>query len=738
MIKDKNKKKISPFRRTLKIIGIFLLLTGIVASFFLVWTISTFIFDAYNFDITNYKMDVASIIYTSDESGNTSEYEQISSDTRRLWVNIKSIPNYVQKATIAIEDERFYTHQGMDLKRTSGAILGFVTGNSDYGGSTITQQLVKNITGEKENTPTRKLKEIFRALVLETQFEKDEILEYYLNIVYFGNGSYGVQMASHTYFNKDVSELTLAESASIIGITQRPATFDPFVNVDKNKEKQEIVLDKMLELNFITKEEHDKAIAQKLKFVSSKQQEVATNTNSFFTEALIKEVAEDISAEKKIPLEQAKRMVYTGGLKIYSTVNVDVQSSIEEVFADSSNKSYFPKLSGAVQPQAAMIVISPGDGAIRGVVGGVGPKTESLVLNRAIDTTRQPGSSIKPITAYGPAIELGKLSPGSIIVDEPFEYNSWKPQNWYKGYKGNVTMREAVVQSMNIPAIKTVQSIGVDTSFDFAKNKLGISSLDEVNDKNLAPLALGGLTNGVSVEDLTAAYGTFANKGMYTKPYMYTKVVDQKGKVIVEKKVVTSRVFSEQTAALMTSVLKSTAEGPLGRTAKLSNMACAGKTGTTNDDKDRWYIGYTPYYLAGVWYGYDEPKTVPYSLTSVAAHKLWKAVMSKIHDDLPYKEFESATGIEKVSICTITGNKAVSGVCPSITEEFKIGMSPKKYCSTIGHEIQENKQEEETQSDINATPGEAQNQDQGSYSIPTPTPKSTPAQSVIHNTPASN
>ncbi len=684
--KKTKKKKQTTGRQIFSFIGILLLLTGIVASAVAVWCGVTMLIDAYNFDISDYKMDIASIIYAVDEDGNAVEFEQLHSSTKRLWVDIDKIPKHVQTAAIAIEDERFYSHQGMDLKRTLGAILGYVTGSGDYGGSTITQQLIKNLTDEREYSPLRKLKEIFRALVLETQLEKDEILEYYLNIVYFGNGCNGIQLASHTYFDKDVSELSIAEAASIVGITQRPATFDPFDHPDKNKEKQELVLDKMLELGYINQEEYDEAVAQKLDFAIENDGIAADSANSYFTEAMINEIAEDLAKEKKLSPEQARRMVYSGGLKIYSTVSPHVQSAIEEVFEDSSNTALFPKLSGDVQPQAAMVIISPETGAVLGMVGGVGRKTEGFPLNRAVDTVRQPGSSIKPLTAYGPAIELNLLSPGSILKDEPYEKAGWKPQNWYKGFKGNVTVREAVVQSMNIPAIKTVETVGVNKSFDFAKNKLRLSSLDESQDKNLSSLALGGMYNGVSVKNMTAAYGAFANKGIYTEPYTYTKVVDSKGKILLEKEIVAERVFSEQTAYLMTSVLKSTAEGSLGRSAAIPGMVSAGKTGTTNDDKDRWYIGYTPYYLGGVWYGYDIPKTVPYNRTSVVAHKLWKAVMTSLHKDLKNTPFEKPAGIVSVSICKNTGNLAVADICPAYTEEFKKGATPKFLCSTEGHE----------------------------------------------------
>lgn len=704
MAKRKKKtKKESLLRRLVKLLGVCCLLIGIVVSFILVWNVTTMVIDAYSFDITKYKTDIASMIYSVDENGEAEEYEQIHSSTNRLWVTINKIPVYAQHAAVAIEDERFYTHQGMDIKRTAGAVLGFVTGMSDYGGSTITQQLIKNVTGEWEDTPARKMKEILRALVLETQMDKDEILEYYLNVVYFGNGSYGLQMASHTYFDKDVSELSLAEAAAIVGITQSPKALDPFVNKEKNKEKQELVLYKMLECGYISQEEHDAAVDEKLNFIEGAEED-NTFVNSYFTETLIEELSEDLSETEKISLEQAKQRVYTGGLKIYSTVDANVQHAIEKVFEDTSNKTFFPRLSGEVQPEAAMAVINPQNGALLGVVGGKGKKDANLILNRAVNSYRQPGSSIKPIAAYGPAVELDLLTPSSIIIDEPFEYNGWKPQNWYKGYKGAVTMREAVTQSMNIPAIKTVQSVGVETSFDYAKNKLGLKSLDDVNDKNLSPLSLGGLTKGVSVLDLTAAYGAFANKGIYTEPYTYTKVVDRYGNTVIEKDIVSRRVFSEETATIMTSVLKSTAEGSLGISAKLSGgMPSAGKTGTTNDDKDRWYIGYTPYYLGGVWYGYDTPKTVPYAATRIVSHKIWQAVMNDIHSGLEVKKLNDGGNVVYVNVCTQTG-KLPNSSCSVTKEIFKKGHTPSSYCK--GHAVKTDETDENAIPKPSSSPGD--------------------------------
>ena len=621
---------------------------------------------------------MASTIYAVDSEGNYAEYEQLYSDERRVWVPIEKIPVHVQQATVAIEDERFYSHQGVDIKRTLGALGGWITGRRDYGGSTITQQLIKNVTNEKDTTAARKAKEIFRALVLETQLEKDEILEYYLNVVYFANSSYGIQTAAQTYFSKDASELTIAEGAAIVGITQTPSYYDPFVNPENNKAKQELVLGKMLELNFITEEEYEEAINEKLEFIKNGNRHSGEGgINSYFAEAIVDELIPELAEKLEIDREQAKKLIYEGGLKIYSTLEAKVQKNIDKIFGNEDEDSLFPMLSGDVQPEAAIAVISVEDGSVKGMYGQAGKKTANLVLNRATDSKRQSGSSIKPLAVYGPAIELGLVEPGSVVMDEPYSKGNWHPQNWYKGYKGAVTIQEAVVQSMNIPAIKTLELVGIENSFDFVKNKLGLSTLiaeGPENDKNLASLALGGLTEGVTVLEMTAAYNAFAADGIYTEPYLYTKVTDRDGKVLLEKEIVSRRVWSKKTAKYMTGILRATAQGSLGIAAAIPNRQSAGKTGSTNDDKDRWYMGYTTYYTAGVWYGYDSPKLLPYYATRQVPHKLWKNVMIEIHSDLPVKNFEginyTIAPIEKFFICKETGMIATEG-CPEKKEVLK-------------------------------------------------------------------
>ena len=669
--KDSSARKVSKFAMKM------LLFVGVIAAAIVLTGVFTLVIDAYGFDITIYKTDVASTIYAVDEGGNYAEYEQLYSEEKRVWVPIDEIPVHVQQAAVAIEDERFYSHNGVDIKRTLGAFGGWLTGKRDYGGSTITQQLIKNVTNEKDTTATRKMKEIFRALVLESQLEKDEILEYYLNVVYFANSSYGIQTAAQTYFSKDASELTLAEGAAIVGITQAPSYYDPFRNPENNKDKQELVLGKMLELNFITEEEHEEAVNQKLEFIKDGDRHSGEGgINSYFAETLVDILIPELSAELEIDREQAKKLIYEGGLKIYSTLEAKVQKNIDEVFGREGEDSLFPTLSGDGQPQAAMVVISVEDGSVKGIYGQAGKKTANLVLNRAKDTTRQSGSSIKPLTVYGPALELGLVEPGSPVIDEPFTYNNWTPRNWYSAqenpFKGTVTIQEAVVQSMNIPAAKVLLMVGMDKAYDFAKNKLGLSTLLDPEDRySPAALALGGQTKGVTVLDMTAAYNSFAADGIYTEPYFYTKVTDRDGKVLLEKDVVSRRVFSKKTAKNMTGILRATAQGPLGVAAALPGRQSAGKTGSTNDDKDRWYMGYTTRYTAGVWYGYDVAETLPYYATRQVPHKLWKTVMTKIHENLPVENFEGINytiePLERFFICKETGLIATEG-CPEKKE----------------------------------------------------------------------
>ncbi|MCH5186102.1 MAG: PBP1A family penicillin-binding protein [Oscillospiraceae bacterium] len=628
--------------------------------------------------------DNTSFIYFGDENGNYQQLDHLYDESNRIWVDSENIPKAMKDAVVSIEDERFYSHFGVDIKRSTGAFINWCMGkmglkHASYGGSTITQQVIKNITKEGDKKASRKIKEMLRAIALEREMSKDEILTTYLNIVYFANNCYGVQAASHVYYNKDVSELTLAQTASIAGITQRPSTFDPFKYPEKNTEKRNLVLKKMYELNKITQAEYEEAINEEFS-VTNEYKAKKAEVSSYFVDQVINDVLADLQEKKGFSETYAKQLLYGGGLKIYTTMDPYIQADLEEVFTNMSN---FPKVKGGTSAQSAMIVIDPYNGAVKGLVGGLGKKVESRGFIRTSQLKRQPGSSIKPLSVYAPALEDGKITPATIVKDEPVTFGSWSPHNSYSGFKGNMIVRTAVEISSNIPAVKVLSDLGINTSFLFMKNKLQFGSLVD-EDKNLSSLALGGLTKGVSPQEMAAAYSIFVNGGEYRKPYTYTKVLDASGKILLENDGKPTRVISESTAYIMADLLYSVVNDSsgTGKAAKLSNMPTYGKTGTTNDDKDRWFVGFTPYYVAAVWYGFDKPASIKDAgVTYNPATKAWNIAMTKIHASLPEKQLNMPDGIVAEEICTVTGNIAKSG-CPSHTEYFKPASKPKDTCSS--------------------------------------------------------
>ena len=661
----KNKKR----RRKL------LLAAKIAVLLFIAFVVFCGIWMAINIDfsfgdnLSTLNLNLSSTVYYMDEDGNPKKFEQFQATENRIWVSIEKMPQDLQDAFVAIEDQRFYKHHGVDIKRTTGAVLNYVLkGDSSYGGSTITQQLVKNITNDKERTKTRKIREIIRAILLESKISKEQILEMYMNTIYLSQGANGVEAAANVYFSKDVSQLTLAESACIAGITQHPATYDPLLNPENNEKKRKTVLEKMLELGYITQDEFDEAVNEKLEFNPGKEEE--RGIQSYFLDNLFEVLLDDLM--KNGYSEQfAIDMIYNGGLKIYSTVDPEVQKAMEEVFERDSS---FPKFSGSEQPQSAMVISDPKTGEVKGIVGGRGEKSGNRILNRATQTTRQPGSSIKPIGVYAPALDLGIINLSSTIEDSPIEIGGWSPKNYDGKYHGWVTARRAVASSYNIPAVRVLEEVTVDKSFRYLSDKLHMSTLVSsenqggkiFSDKNLSSLALGGLTHGVTVMDMNAAYSSFANGGMYIEPTVYTKVYDADGRILLEKEPEKERAFSEETAYLTTLLLKDVVTSGTGGGAQISNMDTCGKTGTTDDDMDRWFIGYTPYYVGSVWFGYDVQKTISYGGTNPAL-SVWKNVMTKIHKPLAAKHFTEPDGVERMTVCAKTGKKP-SASCPRATE----------------------------------------------------------------------
>lgn len=662
--------------------------------------------------ISSLNLNLSSVVYYTDaETGEVKEFEQLHSSENRIWADIDTIPENLQNAFIAIEDQRFKSHHGVDFKRTIGAVFNEIFHRtSTYGGSTITQQLVKNLTGDNEVSYVRKAREIIRALILETKLSKEQILELYLNSIYLGQGCNGVEAAANMYFDKSVEDLTLAECASIAGITQYPSLYDPFVNPDKNIEKQHIVLGEMLEQGYISQTEYDEAMAEELEFKSG-QQEERTSSQSYFTDHLVEEIADDLAAEQGISRSIAVQMVYNSGYQIYATVDPAVQQAMSDVYENDNN---FPTVRGEVQPESAMIVSDPHTGEIKGIVGGRGEKEGNRVLNRATQSLRQPGSDIKPLAVYAPAFDLGLITPATILVDEPLTIGDWSPKNYYSGFRGPMTVRRAIELSANIPAIKALQKLTVDDSFDYMKNKMHFDTLVEndtrdgkvYSDKTLASLALGGLTDGVTLMEMNAGYATLANGGIYIEPHAYTKVEDSRGQTILKKEPEKNVVFKEDTAYLTTLMLESVVNRGTGAGAKIKGMDTAGKTGTTDDDVDRWFIGYTPYYVGTVWFGFDTPKGLP-AFSSNPALNVWKKVMDTIHEPLPNRTFERPSGIVSADICTSSGRLATEGCSAaglSMTEYFRRGTAPSSYCS--GNHGYAPPEDEETASETNGQAAE--------------------------------
>ena len=631
-----SKKRKKPLKKTTKIFLWSLLIffvVGILSSGLIIY------FTAINsvdyIDYSSLGLDFSSVIYYTDDEGNLKEYEQLYGEQNRIWATYDEIPQNLFDAFVSIEDERFYKHHGFDIQRTTKATMNYIFNRSSaYGGSTINQQIVKNITGRKETTAQRKILEIVRAIDMDLKLDKKQILEIYANTIYLSQGCYGVKTAAEKYFGKDVSKLTLAECASIAGITQYPTYYDPLQNPENNKKKQELVLSKMLELGYITQEEHDDAVAENLLFHNNAVKGITSN-HSYFTEQIITDVLNDLQEKKNLTKEIAIKMVYSGGLQIHSTVNPDVQDRIDEVFANPSEHIYY----NSEDPiQAAMVVMDQSTGKVVAIGGGLGKK-DSRTLNRATQSYRQPGSTIKPLSVYGPGFDRGVFSPSSVYVDKPYTVSGHTYKNYYEGFKGKVSVRYAIQQSINTVAAQCLDDVTLATSYDYMTKKFNFKKVVPA-DIAYSPLAVGGLTNGVSVLELTAAYSAIANNGVYIKPFTYTKVCDMDGNVILENKPVKNTALTKRGAHTTLSTLRTVVTHGTGGGAWLSSgTQSAGKTGTTDDDKDRWFVGLTPYYTSAVWVGYDTPKTITGHGANPAL-TLWRAVMEPVHNKLPKKEFD--------------------------------------------------------------------------------------------------
>lgn len=688
--KEQRKLLLSKIFKTALLVAIVCIIIGAGVFVGMYAAVSTELKDM---NIDNLALNYPSYIYYEDKNSNVKEYDTITSADNIIWVESDEISDNMKNAIVAIEDERFYSHNGVDLKRTTGAVIKYALskigiGEANYGGSTITQQVIKNITQEKSRTATRKIKEIMRAVSLEKQLDKDQILTLYLNVVFFANQCYGVESASNTYFNKSASELTIPEAALIAGITQTPSRFNPYTNPQNALEKRNIVLGKMYELKMISKEDYEKAVKTDLNVVK-KSVSRADRINSYFVDQLIADVISDLRTQHGYSEDFAKQQLYNGGLKIYSTIDPNIQNIMEDVYKNASN---FP---GKVQ--SAMTIIDPYTGQIKGMVGGTGTKTSNHIWNRATQTKRQPGSSIKPLSAYAPAIEEGEITQASVLQDKEITIGSddWSPSNSYKGFKGYMSIHEAIGRSCNTIAVQVVDLIGINTSYSYLQNKFHLNSVEN-NDKNYSSLALGGLTNGASVTEMAGAYSTFVNSGKYIKPHTYVKVVDSNGKVLLENKEKASQSISAETAYIMSDLLLQPVNYSYGtaQRAKLSGIKTYGKTGTTNDNYDKWFIGFTPYYVGAVWCGYDSPQAINSSSNPSTA--VWKTIMARVHEGLSgNKEIKKPSNVIQVEICENSGKLAKSH-CNSINAYFKSGTQPVQFCK--GHKYSDIADEDDSPS----------------------------------------
>lgn len=634
--------------RVLGVIGTILLIGVVTALIFVcifAFYVKTCITPSLDIDLNDFTLNQSSIIYYKDSNGDYQKLTTVKSSENRIWIDGDQIPQHMKDALVAIEDKRFYTHKGVDWFRTAHAALNMFTGGSTFGGSTITQQLIKNLTQQDDITVQRKLLEIFQALDLEKNYDKDEILEYYLNAVYFGEGCYGVQTAAQTYFGKDAKDLSVAEAASIVGITNLPTYYDPFYSVENNKERQENVLREMYKQGYLKKAEYEEAKNEELDFVRGENSPGSSNVYSYYEEVVLSDVIGDLAKAKGISRNAASQLVHNAGYEIYACIDKDIQAKVDAIYTDPEK---LPKTYGSTksQLQSAIVIIDQATGEIKALRGGTGDKTINYGLNRATGTTRPPGSSIKPIAVYGPAVEYGLISPSTLVLDKDekhvqLTHTSWYPKNSPPGYDGIITITTALQKSKNTVAAQIVDKLTPSASLEFLRSRLGVTSLID-SDADYAAMALGEPHYGITVREMAQAYTALANDGVFTYSRTYTMVKDRSGKIILDNQPQTIQAFSQNTARTMTYMLNNAATYGTGHESRLSNMPVAGKTGTTSANRDRWFCGYTPYYTCAVWTGYDTPETMAFS--GNPATQIWQKVMSAIHADLPRKEFNISYG----------------------------------------------------------------------------------------------
>lgn len=699
----------------------------------------------------------------------------VSAGSNRVFISLDEVPQYLQDAFIAVEDSRFYEHNGIDMKGIARAfVTGLSSGSFSQGGSTITQQLIKNSVFPDFSNETkwekveRKVQEWYLAVQVEKLIEKDEILEDYLNTINLGQNTLGVQAASKRYFGKDVSELTLSESAAIAAITKSPGGYNPITNPDANAKRREKVLKDMLSQGYIDESEYNTALSdtedlyQRIQIADSEYTE-SLSVNSYFLDEVAKVVMDDLVEKLGYSETQAYNALYSGGLKIITTQDLTIQQICDEEINDDSNypsqidwtvtgaisiahedgtqnhydhttfgnyvkeeygpeykrkynkeleypttfsskeeankwldayidslktsenDTVFTNITLSAQPQATIVVMDQYTGYVKAMVGGRGEKTANMSLNRATQSPRQPGSTFKIVSTYVPALDINGDTLSTTIKDSPFNYADGRPvKNWWGGYRGNLTIRYCIEQSANVCAVKKYTEITPEVGMKYLTENFRFTTLDPVNDAGQAT-ALGGLTYGVYNIELTAAYASIANLGTYTEPILYTHIYDNDGNLLYENTPETHKAMEESTAALITNAMEDVMTKGTGVQGRLSNMSCAGKTGTSSDTRDLWFAGYTPYLTASVWSGYDDNQEI--SGSSSFHLKIWKKVMQRINEEFDYEnvDFEMPNSVEKKTICSETGKLATSTCSSKYTNYYASGTGPSQSCP--GHAV---------------------------------------------------
>ncbi len=725
------------------------LIIGIVCGFVFVNFLGDYLQDEVmtqaEMNLDDYDLEKTSYIYCLDANGDIQILQQIYSTTDRRWASYEELPEGLINACIAIEDKRFYEHQGVDWITTVKACLSMFFGGDQFGGSTITQQLIKNLLlGEDASaddvTVQRKVMEIFRAVAFEKKYDKEVVLEWYMNTVFFGEGCYGVKSAAENYFGKELQDMTTAELAALIGITNNPSLYRPYRETldkgglngaERNRVRQLNILDQMLEQGWINQAEHDEAVAQEMVFkrgiapedrwvtckdtfdvqgavatvgcghscavrdlimqgegdgavyfCPSCQQKVDITTDSsqyiysYYVDQVLDDVAmalakrDGITEWNKEIRDNYLELIGRAGYHIYTPYDPEVQKAVDKIYNDLSQ---LPEVKSGQQLQSAIVITDNRTGDIVAMAGGVGEKQDFDAFNRATDARLQAGSSIKPLTVYAPAFELGLITPASVIDDLPLyvEEDRPFPNNVSKRYNYSSTILDGIAHSYNTVSVNTLDMIGTRYSFNFAKDSLGLSTLVEsmqtttgrvLTDIAYSPLAMGGLTRGVSVRDMTCAYGTFTNNGVYREGRVFTKVYDDNGKLVLDNVQRQWTAMSEKSVNYINYCLDNAVAVGTGDDAdiyKELGIDVAGKTGSTNDYKDRFFCGYTGYYTAAVWCGFDMPEEIVMVGTSKnPASVMWKKVMLQLHEGKETIPLYDTTDMVQVSVCLESGKLA--------------------------------------------------------------------------------